>query len=108
MAGENETDGGSRFSSRSMGVEAAIDPVVRPSAQLGACGARRKWLVIFQIRVRVKTNTIMNGIRDYLSKDEKKSLSSFSVMNRMVAGRKGDFQDSPDNDGSRQKEDCHL
>ena len=45
MAGENETDGGSRFS-RSMGVEAAIEPVVRLSAQLGGCGARRKWWLV--------------------------------------------------------------
>ena len=33
VAGENETDGGSRFSSQSMGVEAAIEPMARVSAQ---------------------------------------------------------------------------
>ena len=63
MAGKNETDGGSRFSSRSIGVEAAIDPVVRLSAQLGACGARRKWwLVIVCSNSNTDLETIMNGI----------------------------------------------
>ena len=53
MAGENETDGGNRFSSRSIGVEAAIEPVVRLSAQRGCKGENSGLLLFVSTRTRI-------------------------------------------------------